>query len=349
MNQHQKILPAADRILAALVIALVSGSALSFGGAVWWFRPVFASLALLLSITMLTRLLLERRLPFLRSPLTMLGFLAIGLGLLQLIPLPGSLARRLSPAAQEIYSFGVIPALAHADSPAVELGNPTQSRSPATLDRSATLRWLFSALACLGIFWTVSHFTDRLKRLYLVWGCVLTAFLMNGAFGLVQLTGQVEGLYGLLRPGAAPIWAPSQSDLLDSPTSTSLRRLNDLAGTSEPTALQPATAVPQQPALMGTLMSSYGGFLAFGSLALPLGLAIVLHTLAPRGSRESLSFRLRQKGQGSLIVLLLLLLVSSAFLVGMAAGPMFCIPFIVGVVVVGLPSAPWDRGAGPWD
>ena len=164
---------------------------------------MFASLALLLSITMLARLLLERRLPFLRSPLTMLGFLALGLGLLQLIPLPGSLARRLSPAAQEIYSFGVIPALAHADSPAIELGNPTQSRSPATLDRSATLRWLFSALACLGIFWTVSHFTDRLKRLYLVWGCVLAAFLMNGAFGLVQLTGQVEGLYGFLRPARA--------------------------------------------------------------------------------------------------------------------------------------------------
>ena len=52
--------------------------------------------------------------------------------------------------------------------------------------------------------------------------------------------------------------------------------------------LQPAAVVPEQPALMGTMMGGYGGFLAFGSLALPLGLAIVLHMLSPRGSRESL-------------------------------------------------------------
>ena len=79
-----------------------------------------------------------------------------------------------------------------------------RSRSPATLDRAATLRWVFGALACLGIFWTVSHFTDRLKRLYLVWGCVLTAFLVNGAFGLVQITGQVEGLFGHLTTRRSP-------------------------------------------------------------------------------------------------------------------------------------------------
>ena len=95
---------------------------------------------------------------------------------------------------------------------------------------------------------------------------------------------------------------------------------------------------------MGTLMASTGAFLAFGSLALPLGLAIVLHMLSPRGSRESLSSRLSHKGQGSLIVLLLILLVSSAFLVGMAAGPRFCVPFLVGVAAVGLPSAFGSRG-----
>ena len=95
---------------------------------------------------------------------------------------------------------------------------------------------------------------------------------------------------------------------------------------------------------MGTMMGGYGGFLAFGALALPLGLAIVLHTLSPRGSREGLASRLSHKGQGSLIVLLLLLLVSSAFLVGMSTGPIFCVPFIVGLAVVGLPSARGSRG-----
>jgi O-antigen ligase len=53
---------------------------------------------------------------------------------------------------------------------------------------------------------------------------------------------------------------------------------------------------------------------------------------------------LRHKGQGSLIVLLLLLLVSSAFLVGMSTGPIFCVPFIAGLAVVGLPSARGSRG-----
>jgi hypothetical protein len=258
--------------------------------------------------------------------------------------LPAALARRLSPAAHEIYSFGVMPGLARADFPGARLEEPAQIRSPATLDRAATLRWVFGALACLGIFWTVSHFADRLKRLYLIWGCVLTAFLLNGAFGLVQMAGGVEGLLGFLRPGAAPYWAPSVSDLLDAPTQTSLRRTNDVAGSAASTAPQPAAVVPDQPVLMGTMIGGYGGFLALGSLALPLGLAIVLHSLAPRGSRESLSTRLSHKGQGSLIVLLLLLLFASGFLVGMSTGPIFSVPFIVGLAVVGLPTVRLTRG-----
>ena len=344
MNRHPRILTAIDALLTALVVALVLGSALCFGGAVWWFRPVFASLALVLTLTMLIRLLLERRLPVLKSPLTLLAFLTLGLGLLQLTPLPASLAYRLSPGAQEIYSLGVIPELARADLPSVELGEPAQIRSPATLDRAATLRWLFGALACLGVFWAVSHFADRLKRLYLVWGCVLAAFLLNGALDLVQITGGVEGLFGSYRPGAAPFWAPSSSDLLDSPSSSSLRRLSDASPSSSRAAVQPVVVVPDEPILMGTMMPSTGAFLAFGSLALPLGLAIILHMLSARGSRETLSTRLSHKGQGSLIVLLLTLLVSSAFLVGMASGPKFCLPFLVGVAAVGLTSAVGSRG-----
>ncbi len=344
MNRYSRILTAIDALLTTLVVALVLGSALCFGGAVWWFRPVFASLALLLSLAMLIRLLLERRLPILKSPLTLLAFLTLGLGLLQLTPLPASLAYRLSPRAHEIYSLGVIPELARADFPSVELGEPAQIRSPATLDRAATLRWLFGALACLGIFWAVSHFADRLKRLYLVWGCVLAAFLMNGALDLVQITGGVEGLFGCYRPGAAPFWAPSSSDLLDSPSSSSLRRLSDASPSSSRAAVQPVVVVPDEPVLMGTMMPSTGAFLAFGSLALPLGLAIILHMLSARGSRETLSTRLSHKGQGSLIVLLLILLVSSAFLVGMASGPKFCLPFLVGVAAVGLTSAAGSRG-----
>ena len=79
MNQHPRISSAIDRLLTALVVALVLGSALCFGGAVWWFRPAFALLASLLALTMLVRLLLERRMPILKSPLTLLGILALAL------------------------------------------------------------------------------------------------------------------------------------------------------------------------------------------------------------------------------------------------------------------------------
>ena len=57
MNEPFRILPAIDRVLTALVVVLVLGSALCFGGAVWWFRPAFAVLAFLLAlITLVTAL-----------------------------------------------------------------------------------------------------------------------------------------------------------------------------------------------------------------------------------------------------------------------------------------------------
>ncbi len=171
------------------------------------------------------QLLLSGRMPVLKSPLTLLGFLALGLGVIQLLPLPPSLARRLSPAAQQIYAHGVMPRLAQTDFPGVELAEPVQVRSPATLDRAATLRWVVGAAICLGLFWSVSHFADRLGRLYLLCGCVVAAFLLNGALGLVQLIGQADGLFGLMRPGAGPSWAPSLGDLPETPSLTSLRPL----------------------------------------------------------------------------------------------------------------------------
>src|SRR5262249_14151773 len=48
-------------------------------------------------------------------------------------------------------------------------------------------------------------------------------------------------------------------------------------------------------------------------------------------------------GQGSLIVLLMIMLVASAFLVGMMAGPRFCPPFVLGMAAVGLPRAAGSR------
>ena len=90
-------------------------------------------------------------------------------------------------------------------------------------------------------------------------------------------------------------------------------------------------------------MGGTGAFLALASLALPLALAIVLHVVSPRGSRESLSYRLKHTGQGGLAVLLLVMLVVSTFLVGLMAGPWFCPPFVLGMAAVGLPRPAGSR------
>jgi hypothetical protein len=329
-------LVASDRVLCALIVVVVLGGTLGFGGAVWWFRPGLVAATFLLVGTKLVRDLAAGRMPLLKSPLTFLGLLVLGLGLVQLAPLPAEWARRLSPAAHEVYSRGGLPALVHADDPEASLPEPLEIRSPASLDRSATLRWLVGAAACLGIFWTVSHFTDRLGRLYLVWGVVVAGFLLNAALGIVQVTNRSEGLYGLYVPGAAPSWAPSLDDFLETPATAALRNLPDPAAPGPPVAK--AVLRPNPPFLFGTMMGGPGAFLALGSLALPLVFAIILHLVSPRGSRESLSERLGQSGQGSLVLLLAVLMAVGTFLTGLVAGPWYCWPFVLGLAAVGLPA-----------
>ena len=209
-------------------------------------------------------------------------------------------------------------------------------RSPVTLDRSATLRWMAGAAVCLALFWGVAQFADRLGRLYLVWGAIIAAFALNTAFALVQIVGGASGLLGYLEPGRGPAWAPSVNDLLTSPNATALRTVG-------PAGSGLVAAVPDRPFLIGTLMGGPGAYLALGSIGLPLALALALQLMAPRGSREATWARLRQSGQGSLVVLLIGTLVMSAVLVGVMAGPELSLPFAVALVLVGLPCA-WPSG-----
>ena len=340
MNLQQKILRASDHLIGALIVVLVLGSTVAFGGAVWWFRPVLAVAVFLLVAIKLTHQLLAGEVQVLKSPLTLLGLLALGLGVIQLAPLPAGLASRISPVAHETYSRGFIADLVHTDDPEATLPEGSQIRSPASLDRSATLRWLVGASACLGIFWAVSHFTDRLGRLYLVWGLVVAGFLLNAALAIVQLTNRTDGLYGLYLPGNGPVWAPTLDDLLETPTTTTLRNMSDSAGQSTAPATVRASAVlnPTRPFLFGTTMGGAGALLALGALAMPLALALVLHMLSPRGSRETLENRLGHSSQGSLVILLVILMLLGAFLIGLVAGPWYCLPICLGLAIVGFPA-----------
>ena len=148
MNWRAKIVILSDRVICGLIVVLVLGSVLGFGGAVWWFRPVLSVAAFLLVAIKLAQSLATGKMPILKSPLGLLGLLALGLGVVQLAPLPAGLASRLSPTAHEIYSRGLLPRLVHTDDPEAILPESPQIRSPASLDRSATLRWLVAS-CCL--------------------------------------------------------------------------------------------------------------------------------------------------------------------------------------------------------
>jgi O-antigen ligase len=95
--------------------------------------------------------------------------------------------------------------------------------------------------------------------------------------------------------------------------------------------------------LLGSQMGGPGAYLALASIGLPLALALTLQALSPRGSRESLSVRLTQSGQGSLVVLLYGMLLASAVVVGLLAGPVFGAVFALPLALVGLPPA-WPSG-----
>lgn len=342
MNSRQKLLALIDLALGGLLAGIVLGTILGFGGAAWWCRPALAGGVGAAALLMLGRQLVEGRAPILKTPLGLLGLLVLALAAVQLAPLPGRLAGRLSPTARDLYARGVLADLARADDPDAAPGEAPAIRSPASLDRSGTLRGLILAAACLGVFWCASHYVDRLQRLYLVWGAVIAGFLVNAALAAVQFSAGTAGFFGFITPGAGPWWSPTFNDMLDAPALVSLRNLPTTPALG---AVPGAALTAVTPFTFGTLPGGVGGFLALGALALPLTLAVVLRLLAPQGGREPLLDRLTRSGHGALVVLLSILLVVGSCLVGLAAGPWFAIPSAVGLAMVGLLALPLVPGA----
>lgn len=330
-----------DRALIVLIGAIPLFGVAAFGGMVSWSRPLLGGLILLAALGWLVRSALAGSWPLLASPLTALGLLALGLGLAQLVPLPASLAKRISPGSQSLYTLGFLPRQAIEEDPGLGEMPPTAAvRSPVTVDRAATVRWLLGGLAGLTLFSVVGRFADRLGRSMMVWGGVVAGFLLTTAIGLVQLIGGVGGLYGCIAPGQAPAWAPSTADLWLAPVATVLRPIDDSLGSW-------AVPVPEPTFCLGGLVGGPGAYLALASLALPLTLGILLHLLSPRGSREPLGMRLRDAGQGSLVVLLALLAMVGSGMVGYLGGRWLAMPFVLGLLLAGLPTLR-ASGVGRW-
>jgi hypothetical protein len=339
MDLRLRLATLTDRLIALVLVSLLTGTTAAFGGRVWWAPLAVGALCLALVLLGLTRALLAGSVRVLKSPLTALGVLALGLAAVQLVPLPGRVSARLSPASRAAYGLGLLPDRVRTIDPTVELPDGPSIRSPVSVDRAATVRWLAGASACLGVFWVVGQYADRLGHLYVVWGGVIAAFFLNTAVAAVQLACGSRRLFGFIEPGGARAWAPNWDDLLAAPGASVLRA----AGASRPGHPDWALAVADRPEVIGTQMGGPGAYLALGSIGLPLALALTLQLLAPRGSRESLGARLGQSGQGSLVVLLYGLLLVSSVVVGLLAGPAYGLAIGAALVVVGLPGA-WPSG-----
>ena len=326
-----------DRTLSATLAAIVIGTVLGFGGAAWWSPAAIAIGLAVLMVAFLARSCISGRWFVLKSPLTGLGCLAVGLAAFQSAPLPPAIASALSPLARAIHVSGAtpgLPATGEATTNERQVTTESSSRSPITLDRPATLRWLLGALACLGALLVASHHADRVERLRIVWGSVVLAFLLQAGIIAVQVAGGAEGLYGFLEPGHGPRWGPTLVDAANAPGSATFREVATRSPTPHPWAFPRPRPVP----LLGTMLGGPGSLLALGSLGLPLALALTLQLMAPRGSREGLRARLAESGQGSLLVLLILATIVAAGEIGLVAGPILAIPFAVVVAGVGLVS-----------
>ncbi len=328
-----------DQLLAFAVTGLLLGTALAFGGVVWWSRPVVAALGFAIASAWLVRVALLGRWPILKSPAMPLFALAIGIGFVQLVPMPAAVASLVSKRAVATNGLGVIPDRVVEDDPSFTIPNTYGARSPLSLDRPATLRWIVASLPCLAVFWVATHFGDRLRHVKLVWGCVVAAFFVNVVLGAVQLSGGVAGLYGFITPGAGPAWAPTLDDLMAAPVPSVLR------GVGEHRPDRPTLAAARALPLFqfGSMVGGPGAFLALASLAIPLAFGLTLQTLSPRGGREGMIARVRDSGQGSQVLLTLALTLAGTLLVGMMAGKRASVPFAVGVGIVGI-FGPWDSG-----
>ncbi len=338
MNQRQRLANVTDRLLTASLVALLAGTTVAFGGRVWWAPPVIGGLCLVVVLLGLTRALFDGSMTVFKSPLMALGVLAVGLAAAQIVPLPASLSARLSPSSRAAYGLGILPDRARSIDPTVVLPPEPGIRSPVSLDRPATLRWLAGGLACLCVFWAVGQYADRLGHLYVVWGSVVAAFFLNTAVAAVQIACGTRGLFGFIEPGKK-IWGPGWNDVLASPGASVLRAV----GPAREGHPEWAQAVADRAFLLGSQMGGPGAYLALGSIGLPLALGLTLQLLAPRGSREPLGVRLAHSGQGSLVSLLCGMLLLSALIVGFLAGPIYSVAFASALVVEGLPGA-WASG-----
>lgn len=323
-----------DHVVTGLLATLVCGALLAFGGAVWWAGPAIAGLAVLLVVCVLARFLLSGQGRVVASPAVVLGVAGMALAVLQLAPLPGAISGKLAPRARQVHALGVMPSLVMADDPQAAVPAVGHLRTPATVDRSATVRWLLRAACCLAVLVVVMNHVDRIGRTVVVLGAVVAAFFLATTIGLVQWLSGAEDLFQVVRPSATS-WAPTMEDWLAGvPGSTSLRSVEGVTQVDEAWALARVSRAQS----VGSLVGGPGGYLALSAMALPLALGLLMHVLNPRSNRERIVDRLRTSEHGGPAVILFSLLLLGAYLTGLLGGAWVLGPIFLGVLLAGLPT-----------
>lgn len=323
MNYPNRMLNRVERVQGALLLGVMLGSILAFNGQVWWYAPLIASATLLLCLTWIVRGLILGEAHLLKTPLAACGLLAIALGVAQLVPWP---ARWLPSSTARVAGFG--------EERAQTLESSTEhgDRLVISVDRSATLRWVFGALACWVVFVVSGDYVDRVSRLRALIGSLAVGIGVCTLFGWVQLVGQADAPYGVFDPARGAWWAPNAFDHLSGPH---IARWREVARAQ---VGAPAWLMPEREPVFapGPCVSGPGAYLALAALALPLLLGVVLHALAPRGSREPLSLRLRSQGGAAWVLLAVCVLAAASALSGYLGGAILAGTIGAGLILVGL-------------
>lgn len=326
----------ADGALGVLIVALPAVSLLCEMDLPWRPKPLLPILALCALGIAWTRELGKDTPCLLKSPLGALALAAFGLGVFQLVPLPSTVMKALAPKTREVQSLGFSPQLARSDDPSFVPGADSAARVPITWDRSATLRRLGSAWACLALFVAVSRYADRLRHTVIALCAVIAPFFILTAPAIVEVLSDSPKRNSAQNESRVA----SIVDIGRYPTRYVLERKTDAVGSNGPGYWVPAVE-PRKP--FAGIPDGPGQYLALGSIALPAALGLLLHLVAAKGGRLRLWERLDDTRMTSRAAMLFFLALAGALIVGLFAPTWLLAPFCIGALLVCIPPS---RAAG---
>ena len=298
--------------LAPLAL-LISSAGLLFGGVAWWFRPLAVVGASLVVAGGLMRVGFQRGKLFLKSPILLLGVIACGWAVFQLIPVPRSIVATIAPLSLQVYAYGNAPVAAAAMP--VQTSEPTQmanSRIPISLNRAEGVKRIIFMLIGLSIFWFVGLWTDRLPKLMTLLALIIALGMINSAIMALQLMDGSSGLYGLFQPDHRLLVGPGWVDLQAAPH---LLNLEALPGSASAENSWPISR-PHTLGLVGIMPGGLVSFACLQSIVIPLTYGCMCYLSQRRGSRQGFVDRLRDRG----VTALWLVLACSLFLASLILG-----------------------------